>query len=104
LSTAALKLDVLVRYLEDKLETTQKGSSAQPRKPSDLLGGDKERVFIVMAIDKTDSSLEDIKNTIKRACAPFGLNAERSDEIQHSGSVTNKVKERIRTVGLSSRI
>lgn len=98
LSDAVVKLDVLVGYLEEKLET-QKGSTAHQRKPSDLLGSEKKRVFIVMAIDKTDKELEGINHTIKQTCALFGLTTERSDEIQHSGSITNKVKERIRTAG-----
>jgi hypothetical protein len=97
LSTVALKLNLLVKYLQDRLET-QKKSIPASSKPS-YLGIEKERVFVIMSMDKEDSSLEDVHHAIKRVCKSFSLHAERSDDIEHSGSITNKIKERIKAAG-----
>jgi hypothetical protein len=53
--------------------------------------------FIMMQIDETIAKLEDINNTIKRGFREFGINAVRADEIQHSGTITQKILDEIST-------
>jgi hypothetical protein len=94
LSTTALKLEELTKFLSDKLEA-QKGLATTSRKRSGL-GIEKNSVFIIMAMDKKNPLLEDVLNAIKRVCESFGLEAKRSDDIEHSESTTNKIKDRIK--------
>jgi guanylate kinase len=51
--------------------------------------------FIIMAMPKDDFWTQDVHRTIKRACRDFGLKAERVDDIQFTGQITQKIKSSI---------
>ena len=53
--------------------------------------------FIMMAIDKGQPELEDVKQGIKDVCKEFGITAITADEIEHDGAITQRVLEEIQT-------
>ncbi len=53
-------------------------------------------VFILMAMLKSDPSLKDVHDTIKRACRKCDLKASRVDDISFTGKIDEKVLGSIR--------
>ena len=53
--------------------------------------------FILMAIDPEKPELEDVKGAIQEECARFNIRAIRADDIEHSGEITHRILETIRT-------
>jgi nucleoside 2-deoxyribosyltransferase len=53
--------------------------------------------FIMMAMDKNQPELEDVKNSIKDVCKEFGIAAITADDIEHESAVTDRVLEEIET-------
>lgn len=51
--------------------------------------------FIIMRIDSSDPETEDISNTIKDVCKMFGIKAERSDDTEHAGKISDLVLDKI---------
>lgn len=51
--------------------------------------------FIMMRIDPKIPDLEDVKCTIKEVFGRFGIEAVRSDEIEHEGVISQRVLEEI---------
>jgi len=55
----------------------------------------RNTAFILMSMDPQDDSLTDICNTIKSACAEFGVDAIRVDDIEHQDRITDRILEGI---------
>jgi len=53
--------------------------------------------FVMMAIDKNQPELEDVKNSIKDVCKEFGITAITADDIEHESAVTDRILEEIET-------
>lgn len=53
---------------------------------------EKGYIFIVMAIKEDDPDNIDVHHTIKRVCGEFGLKADRVDDIQFTGQITEKIQ------------
>jgi hypothetical protein len=72
-------------------------SSPTPTPPNREVSGRfaKNTAFILMSMDPQDDSLIDVCNTIKRACAEFGVIAIRVDDIEHQDRITDQILEGI---------
>jgi hypothetical protein len=53
--------------------------------------------FIMMMIDPNKPDLEDVKRTIQEEFARFGIKAIRADDIEHSGEITQRILEEIKS-------
>ncbi len=91
--------EYLTKYLEDiitdikrpfKLVHLKKGT---PEEKETIF---KNKVFIMMSMDKNKPELEDVKNAIEEVCDKFDLEAYRVDEMEHQGRITDLVLEHIR--------
>lgn len=51
--------------------------------------------FVIMSMNPQNPELEDVSNTIKDVCSRFDITAERVDDIEHSGVITELILERI---------
>lgn len=60
----------------------------------------KDYLFIIMAMNESEPILEDVFDAIKRAAGKLNLNAERVDEIPHSGIISEKMLSSIRIAEL----
>ncbi len=55
----------------------------------------KNTAFIMMSMDPSNPKLEGVVNCFKEVCSSFGILAERADDVEHSGMITELVLERI---------
>jgi len=55
----------------------------------------RNTAFIMMSMDPTNAQLEDVGNCFKEVCSSFEVHAERADDVEHSGMITELVLERI---------
>jgi hypothetical protein len=53
--------------------------------------------FIIMAINRDDPGLEDVKTAIQEEFARFNIRAIRADDIEHSEEITHRVLEAIKS-------
>lgn len=74
---------------EDRLVTGRGDAAEVPTIPG--------TAFILMWMDPGQAELEDVVSAIKEICGEFGIRAERADDIEHQGVITQLVLERIRS-------
>ena len=60
------------------------------RRPMSIKATEPDYIFIMMAMND-DPFLEDVHVTIKNTCHKLGLRAERIDDIEFTGEITEKV-------------
>ena len=53
--------------------------------------------FIMISMDASDPTLEDVSNGIKEVCKLFGVTAKRSNDFEHSDKITDLILHLIRT-------
>ena len=65
--------------------------------PPPGLGVEPGTAFIIMMIDPERPELEDVKQAIQEEFARIGVRARRSDDIEHSEEITQRILDAIRT-------
>ncbi|MDD2307834.1 MAG: hypothetical protein PHP53_24235 [Prolixibacteraceae bacterium] len=53
--------------------------------------------FIMMWMDEKNNELEDVHNIVKRCFENIGISAERADDIEHDGRITEEIINKIQT-------
>jgi len=84
-------LEQLVNTFESKL-IEAKRIVRRPEEPN--------YAFILMAMSNEDPALPDVHKTIKRTCEALGVRAERVDEIQFTGQITEKILSSIEVASI----
>lgn len=77
---------ITIKHAEQNIE--DRGQTSSIFKP--------DTAFIMMWMDTNHPELEDIHNTVKRCFKEFGINAERADDIEHDGLITEEIIEKIK--------
>ena len=95
-------LDQVARRLgilraEAQAETNGEISAPRPALSSPTFEIRPGTAFMMMMIDPSKPELDDVKQVIQEVCAYFGITATRSDEIEHSGEITHRILDEIRT-------
>lgn len=84
-----------VRVLvEDVVDDVSSGSA---NGPESMLEAPKSIAFVMMSISSEIPDLEDVLNSIKRACDAHAIEAVRVDQIEHSGRITDVILKHLRT-------
>ena len=86
------------RAARELLESVHRQLAAELRPIS--VATDPGYAFVLMAMSDADPALEDTYETIKRACRNVGVRAERVDEIQFAGQITEKILGSIEVAGI----
>jgi hypothetical protein len=91
---------VLRRLAILRAEAEAAGADHTPRllrAPRHEAGVEPNTAFIIMMIDPAKPELEDVKQAIREEFARFGVRARRSDDIEHSDEITQRILDAIRT-------
>ncbi|MDP2060087.1 MAG: hypothetical protein Q8J97_10120 [Flavobacteriaceae bacterium] len=56
-----------------------------------------DTAFVMMWMDEKKYELEDVHNTVKKCFEKIGVEAERADDIEHDGKITEKIIEKIKS-------
>lgn len=56
-----------------------------------------DTAFIMMWMDEKNHELEDVHNVVKRCFENIGISAERADDIEHDGRITEEIINKIQT-------
>jgi hypothetical protein len=82
---------------EAEVEATGDASAAPIMPATQPLGIRPGTAFIMMMMDDSEQpELEDVKQAIQEECARFKIRAKRSDEIEHSDEITQRILDEIR--------
>jgi hypothetical protein len=80
--------------LSRDFETTQRTVAVGATRPGVVK---PSTAFVLMSMNAADPALEGIHEAIKDACARFGIQAFRADELEHQGKITDRVIHEILT-------
>jgi hypothetical protein len=89
----------LISTIVDSIDATIGVLSASPPEETVVQLGQpfqKGYVFIAMAMDSSDTSLDDVLDALKEGCRRCGLEAERVDEPASNDRITDRILESIR--------
>ncbi len=56
----------------------------------------------MMHIDDSVGKIEDVKRGIQIVCKEFGIEAKRADDIEHSDTITKRIRTRYQRQSFSS--
>jgi hypothetical protein len=77
----------IIKHAEQTLES--RGQASSNFRP--------DTAFIMMWMDPNKPDLEDVYNTVRRCFDEFGIDAERADDIEHEGLITEEIIDKIRS-------
>lgn len=89
------------RAFDQTLEFVRSASAPSESNLPQLQGAtlrvEPNTAFVLMWMDPEHPELEDVCNMVKEVAQGFGIKAQRADDVEHQGSITDLVLTRIRT-------